>query len=134
MSKKNRRTAKIDDPRQIELFGEDALAHPDPLVIFYQKLRRIGAYLTYDLDECRIYVMHDHDVLPRWVLLPMRTMQARIVADVKRLEHGIVEPQDEPEALAGGAVLFHLPTRRSPELEPPVRQRTTLTRRGPDVA
>ena len=132
MSRRYARPKLIGDPRQLELFDE--LDRPDPLVIFYQKLRKAGAWLTYDIEERRLLAGHDHDVLGRWVIRAMQLLRDRIVADLLRVEHGI-EPPAERENLAGGAQLVRLPTRRPPDQEPPVRQRTPASdRRGPGAA
>jgi len=134
MTRKFRPSAKMSDPRQIELFGDDDIEQEDPLVAFYRRLRKVGAYLSYDIDENRLLAGHDYDVLSRWVVAGLRLLRTRIVTDLKRVEYGIVEPHDEPEALDGGATLHRLPPPRSPELDPPVRQRTPAHRRGPGAA
>jgi hypothetical protein len=129
--KKNRRPAKIDDPRQMTLFGD--LECTDPLAGFYRRLRKIGATLTYDRAENNISVCGKGSV-PAWIMPVVAQLRPRIVSDLLRVEHGI-EPTVERESLGeGSAVLHRLPTRRPPECGPPVRQRTTSARRGPGAA
>ena len=123
---------KMSDPSQLDLFGD--LDRDDPLAVFYRKIRKAGGWLTYDRAEDRIFAGHDNGVLGAWVVSGMRLLRDRIIEDLLRIEYGI-EPAEEPEHLTGGAVLHRLPTRRMPEMDPPVRQRTpTDTRRGPGAA
>ena len=129
--KKFSRASKITDPHQLALF--DDLGVDDPLSTYYRRLRKIGATLSLNPAEDRIYV-HGPNGVPAWAVKTIALLRDRIRADLLRVEHGI-EPADEPEALDGGAVLHRLPTRRSPELEPPVRRRTPASnRRGPQGA
>lgn len=137
MSKNYRRTAKkmsgadkFSDPRQLTLFPE--LQPDDPLLTCYRRLRRINAVLSLNIADDRIVVYRD-DGIPAWAVRAIPPLHDRIRADLLRVEHGI-EEQDEPERLDGGAVLHRLPTRRSPECEPPVRQRTPRRRRGDGAA
>jgi hypothetical protein len=121
---------KISDPRQLLLFPE--LTVDDPLLTYYRKLRGISAVLSLNIADDRILVYRD-DGIPAWAVRAIPPLHDRIRADLLRVEHGI-EEQAAPEHLDGGAVLHRLPPRRSPELEPPVRQRTPRNRRGPGAA
>src|SRR5262249_23952414 len=105
MSKKFGRSAKmsgrpdkISDPRQLPLFPE--LTVDDPLATYYRALRRIGATLSLNLDDDRVYVHRDNGI-PAWAVKTIALLRDRIHADLLRVEHGIVD-EPEPEALDGG--------------------------------
>ena len=116
-SRKNAR-ARIGDSRQLMLFPE-LQSEDDPLFVYYWRLRKIGATLTYDLERRQFFV-YGVGGLPGWVVTATTPFRQRIIADLLRVEHDI-EPFIASEELHGGAVLHRLPLRRSPEAEPPVR-------------
>jgi hypothetical protein len=132
MSTKNRARVRIVDPRQLSLFPE--IQQDDPLLVYYRRLRKIGAMLSYDLEREQFFV-YGVGGLPSWVVTACSNVRSRIIADLLRVEHGI-EPIPEPETLAGGAVLHRLPTRHPLEHEPPVRSRApgAPRRSNPDGA
>ena len=132
MIKKNRARVRIADPRQLSLFPAE-LPEDDPVPVYYRRLRKIGATLSYDLEREQFFVSGVGG-LPSWVVTACSNIRSRIIADLLRVEHGIAPPP-EPETLAGGAILHRLPARRPPEHEPPVRSHVaTTTRRDPGVA
>jgi hypothetical protein len=119
MSKKKRARVQTADPCQLILFAE--LQQDDPLPVYYRRLRKIGATLSYDLEREQFFV-YGVGGLPSWVVTACSNIRSRIIADLLRVEHGI-ESTPEPETLAGGAVLYRLPAGHPPEHEPPVRSR-----------
>src|SRR4029077_15372052 len=105
MIKKNRARVRTADPRPLSLFPE--LQYDDPLPVYYRRLRKIGATLSYDLEREQFFV-YGTGGLPAWVVTACANIRSRIIADLLRVEHGI-EPIPEPETLAAGAVLHRLP-------------------------
>jgi hypothetical protein len=89
----------------LNLFIE--LQYDDPLPVYYRRLRKIGATLSYDLEREQFFV-YGVGGLPSWVVTACSNIRSRVIADLLRVEHGI-EPTPEPETLAGGAVLHRLP-------------------------
>ena len=127
------RAPKIEDPRQLVLFGDD-LERDDPLLVFYRRLRKTGAWLTLDHNTGQIFAGRLNGGLSDWAVKTIAPFRDRILGDLLRVEYGVTEPE-APEALDGGAVLHRLPGRRAPELDPPVRPGSaTTTRRDPGAA
>ena len=112
------------DPRQLDLFGD--LDREDELIVFYRLLREADCTLHYDRAANRL-VVWSRDVIPKWAVLGSRRLRPRIIADLLRLQYGVI-PSVKREALDGGATLHRLP-RRTTQLDPPVRYSLTGRRR-----
>jgi hypothetical protein len=98
-------------------------------VQFYDRLRRIGAWLDVDLKTGEIWVQK-HGFIPRWVSLGLRRHAKEIRPDLKRDIYGIAPGHDRVD-LASGAQLVRL---RRPEVKrsPPINRPTLKPTRQPE--